>query len=129
LGFEQKVHEGTITTQLVQSVLRQAADRNAKKVTEVNLEIGRLTFLNPEQVRFWFKILTKGTIMEHSRLVIRARAGTVRCSQCHYEGDFRYEDDASFHIPVPTLRCPKCNASVKIVDGKDCVIRRVKMIV
>ena len=123
------MHEGTITTQLVESVLKQAADHEAKRVVEVDLEIGQLAFLNPEQVRFWFELLTKDTIMEHSRLVVEEREGTVRCSKCGYEGGFKYEDDASFHIPMPTLLCPKCDAYVEIVKGKDCIIKRVKMIV
>ena len=129
MRLEWKVHEGTITTQLVQSVLKQAAEHKAKKVVEVDLEIGQLTFLSPEQVKFWFEVLTKGTIMEGSRLVIEERQGTVRCSQCRYEGGFKYEDDVAFHIPMPTLQCPKCDAQVEIVGGKDCIIKRVKMTV
>ena len=123
------MHEGTITTQLVQSVLKQATERKAKKVVEVDLEIGQLTFLNPEQVMFWFETLTKDTILEGSKLVIEDREGTVRCSQCGYEGGFKYEDDSAFHMPMPTLQCPECDAQVEIVGGKDCVIKRVKMIV
>ncbi|MGB9135088.1 MAG: hydrogenase maturation nickel metallochaperone HypA [Candidatus Bathyarchaeia archaeon] len=123
------MHEGTITTQLVQSVLKQATERKAKKVVEVDLEIGQLTFLNPEQVMFWFEMLTKDTILEGSKLVIEDREGAVRCSQCGYEGGFKYEDDSAFHMPMPTLQCPECDAKVEIVGGKDCLIKRVKMIV
>lgn len=123
------MHEGTITTQMVQSVLREADQRKAKKVVEVNLELGQLTFLNPDQVRFWYEMLTKDTIMEGSKLEIEEREGTVRCSQCGYEGGFKYSDNSAFHLPVPTLQCPKCDAPVEIVGGKDCVIRHVKMIV
>jgi hydrogenase nickel incorporation protein HypA/HybF len=129
MRVEKKVHEGTITTQLVQSVLEQAAKRNARKVVEVDLEIGQLAFLNPEQVQFWFEVLTQDTIMQDSKLVIDEQEGTVRCRRCRYEGGFKYEDDAAFHIPVPTLLCPKCDAPVEIVGGRDCIIKRVKMVI
>jgi hydrogenase nickel incorporation protein HypA/HybF len=123
------VHEGSITTQIVENVLKEAKKRKAKKVVEVQLVIGKLTFLNPEQVRFWYEILTKDTIMQSSKLVIEESEGIVRCSNCEYEGDFKYVDDPALHIPTPTLNCPKCNAIVDIVGGKDCLIKNIKMLV
>lgn len=125
----KRVHEGTITTALVKSVLKEAEERKAKKVIEVDVDVGQLTFLNPEQVRFWFQILTKDTILEGSRLVIEEREGVVRCGQCGYEGGFKYADDSAFHLRVPTLQCPRCDAQVEIVDGRDCIVRRVRMLV
>ncbi|MGQ9566093.1 MAG: hydrogenase maturation nickel metallochaperone HypA/HybF [Candidatus Bathyarchaeales archaeon] len=123
------MHEGTITTQVVQSVLQEANKRNAKKVVEVQLVIGKLTFLNPEQVRFWYEILTRETIMADSRLIIEESEGIVKCPKCGYEGDFKYVDDPAMHVPTPTLNCPKCGATVEIVGGKDCLIKNIKMMV
>ncbi len=123
------MHEGSITTQIVESVLREANQRGAKKVVEVDLVIGSLTFLNPGQVTFWYEILTKDTVMEGSKLVIEESEGTVRCAKCGYEGSFKYADDSVFHVPMPTLQCPKCDGIVEIVSGKDCVIKSVKMLV
>ena len=123
------MHEGSITTQIVENVLQEAKRRNAKKVSEVQLIIGELTFLNPEQVRFWYGILTKGTVMSSSNLKIEESKGIVKCPQCGYEGDFRYIDDPALHITTPTLNCPKCNGTVEIVGGKDCLIKNVKMLV
>lgn len=123
------MHEGSITTQIVQSVLQEADKRNAKKVVEVHLVIGKLTFLNSEQVRFWYEILTKDTIMKNSKLFIEESEGTVRCPKCGYEGNFKYEDAPALHVPTPTLKCPKCGETVEIVGGKDCTIRNIKMMI
>ena len=123
------MHEGTITTQLVESVLKEAEERRAKKVIEVCLEIGKLTFLNPEQVRFWYEIITKDTIIEDSRLTISEREGTVQCSRCDYTGDFKYVDDPALHVSMPSLYCPRCDAPVRIVDGRDCIIKHIRMII
>ena len=109
--------------------MKEADRRKAKKVVEVNLAIGLLTFLNPEQVKFWYEVLTKDTIMESSKLVIEESPGAVRCPKCGYEGNFKYVDDPAFHLPMPTLQCPKCEGSVEIVSGKDCVIKNIKMLI
>jgi len=116
-----------MTTQIIESVLKEAQNRGAKRVIEVHLILGSLTFLNPEQVRFWFKVLTKGTIMESSRLRIKRKEGTVRCDKCGYEGDFNYEDDPLYHVLIPTLLCPKCESIVEIVEGKECTIKSIKL--
>jgi hydrogenase nickel incorporation protein HypA/HybF len=123
------VHEGSITTQVVKNVLQEANKRNAKKVVEVQLVIGKLTFLNPEQVRFWYEILTKDTIMKGSRLIIEESEGVVKCPKCGYEGDFKYVDDPAMHVPTPTLNCPKCGGTVEMVGGKDCLIKNIKMMI
>jgi hydrogenase nickel incorporation protein HypA/HybF len=123
------VHEFSVTSQVVRSVLEEAEKRKAKKVTEVHLTIGKLTFLGLEQVRFAYEVLTKGTIMNGSTLIIDEQEGVVKCNQCSYEGGFKYEDDPMYHVPVPTLKCPQCGSVVNIVAGKECTIKSIKMMV
>jgi hydrogenase nickel incorporation protein HypA/HybF len=123
------VHEFSVASQIVQSVLAEAEKRGAKKVTEVDLIVGKLTFLGLEQVRFAFEVLTKDTILEGARLVIEEQEGIVKCSNCGYEGDFKYEDDPLYHVPFPTLKCPKCGSVVEINAGKECTIKSIKMMV
>jgi hydrogenase nickel incorporation protein HypA/HybF len=123
------VHEFSVTSQIVQSVLAEAEKRGAKKVTEVDLIVGKLTFLGLEQVRFAFEALTKDTILEGAKLVIEEQEGVVKCRNCGYEGGFKYEDDPLYHVPVPTLKCPQCGNVVSIAAGKECTIKSIKMMV
>jgi len=118
-----------MTSQIVESVLKEARRHDAKIVLQVRLILGNLTFLNPEQVTFWYRLITKGTIMEKSRLSIQRKEGTVRCQRCEYEGNFSYEDDPLYHIPIPTLLCPRCGNIVEVVNGKECIVKCVKMVV
>ncbi|MFQ6095990.1 MAG: hydrogenase maturation nickel metallochaperone HypA [Candidatus Bathyarchaeia archaeon] len=123
------MHEYSMTTQIVGNVIREAEKREAKKILEVHLVIGGLTFLNSEQIRFWYRALAKGTILEKSRLRIERKEGIVRCSLCGYEGGFKYEDDPLYHVPFPVLSCPRCGGIVQIVEGKECTIKSIKMVV
>ena len=118
-----------MTSQIVQSVLEEAEKGKAKRVTEVHLIIGELTFLGLEQVRFAYEALTKGTILDGSKLVIKAQKGAVKCPNCGYEGGFKYENDPLYHLKMPTLKCPRCRSLVNIVAGKECIIKRIKMMV
>ena len=118
-----------MTSQIVENVLYEAQKHNAKEVAEVHLLIGKLTFLGLEQVRFSYEVLTEGTIMENSKLLIETKDGVVKCGSCGYEGSFNYKDDPIYHVPVPTLQCPKCSGTVEIVGGRECLIKSVKLVV
>ena len=118
-----------MSSQIVETVLGEAAKHNAKEVAEVHLVIGKLTFLGLEQVRFSYKVLTEGTILENSKLLIETKDGVVKCGSCGYEGSFNYEDDPVYHVQIPTLLCPKCGNTVKIVGGRECTIKSVKLAV
>jgi len=116
-----------MTSQIVRGVLEEAEKRKAKKVTEVYVIIGKLTFLGLEQMRFAYEVLTKGTILEGSMLIIDEQEGIVKCSDCGYKGGFKYENDPMYHVPVPTLRCPQCGSAVNIAAGKECTIKSISM--
>lgn len=122
------MHEFSMTTQIVNYVLEEAKKHNAKRVNEVHLIIGKLTFLGIEQVKFAYDLLVKNTIMEGSKLHIEENEGIVKCGNCGYEGSLKYEDDPAYHIPFPTLNCPKCGGVVNIVGGKECTIKRIKLV-
>ena len=78
------MHEFSITTQLVDSVLQELKKYDVKKVNEVYIEIGELTFLAHEQVKFAYEILTKDNILKDSKLVIKERKTVCKCSACSY---------------------------------------------
>jgi hydrogenase nickel incorporation protein HypA/HybF len=117
-----------MTTQIVNHVLEEAKKHNAKRVHEVHLIIGKLTFLGLEQVKYSYNLLVKNTIMEDSKLHIEEKDGVVKCNNCKYTGDIKYEDDPLYHVPTPTLNCPKCGGTVNIVGGKECTIKNIKIV-
>jgi len=122
------MHEFAMTTQIVETALKEAEKHEAKQVKDIYVVIGSLTFLSLEQVRFAFDVLKKDTLLNDANLHIEEKPGYVKCSSCGYEGRLKLEDDPAYHIPVPLLRCPKCEARVEIIEGRECTLRRVKII-
>lgn len=122
------MHEYSATVQLVEAVLREARKRNAKRVVEVHLLIGKLSYFGAEQMQFWYEVLGKDTVLEGSELLIGDEEGEVECKSCGYQGPIQLEEEPHYYIAVPTLRCPKCDSIVKIVRGKDCLIKSIKLV-
>jgi hydrogenase nickel incorporation protein HypA/HybF len=121
------MHEFSRASQIVEAVISEAEKQHAVKVIEVELDIGDLTFLGIEQVRFSYKILTDKTIAKNSKLKINQIPGRGRCDSCGYDGPLSYLDDKQFHIIVPTFNCPQCGKSLSISAGRECVIKRIRI--
>ena len=105
----------------------EAEKQHASKVIEVEVEIGDLTFLGIEQVRFAYKILTDKTIAKDSKLTIKQISGRGRCGSCGYDGPLSHLDDPQFHISIPTFNCPRCEGPLSISGGQECIIKRIRI--
>ncbi|MCG2827466.1 MAG: hydrogenase maturation nickel metallochaperone HypA, partial [Thermoplasmatales archaeon] len=92
---------------------------------EVHLEIGELTFLGHEQMKFAYQILTEKNMLKNSKVIISEKKAKIKCSQCGYNGKIKYDYEPSFHFSLPTFTCPECNSEIDIVEGKECIIRRI----
>ena len=76
------MHELGITQNIVAIVCEQA---KGAKVQRVTLEIGKLSAIMPDAVRFCFDICCKGTVVEGASLEIIEITGLARCRQCGAE--------------------------------------------
>jgi len=120
------MHEFSTMTGIVNAVREVGKKHNASAVTKVILEIGELTFLGEEQLRFAFDVLTKNTEVDGAELVIEKVRPKVRCL-CGYEGDVEYDEKEEFHIQFPILKCPVCGSDVEITSGRECLIRNIEI--
>ncbi len=108
------MHELAIT----QSIVDQVADRMAgRRVTDVDLEIGMLSGVVADSVRFCFDLVTVGTPLEGCSLRIGEPEGRARCEAC----------TTTFGVRDLLLLCPCGSADVRIVSGEQLLIKSVKV--
>ncbi len=122
------MHEFSTMSNIVAAVRGEGRRHNATGITKVLLEIGELTFLGEEQLRFAFDVLTKDTEMDGAELIIEKVMPKVKC-ECGYEGGVEYDEKKEFHIQIPILKCPRCGNTdtVKITNGRECSIKNVEI--
>ncbi len=122
------MHELSVMTQIVDSVLAEAKKRNATRVEAVDLQIGEYTMLGEDQLKFAYEVLSKeNPILKDSDLVIKHVKGRIKCS-CGFEGDVKPSPDSPHKI-VPILECPHCGGIAEIIEGRECVIRNIRMVI
>jgi hydrogenase nickel incorporation protein HypA/HybF len=123
------MHEFSAATSIVETVLRSSQAKGASRVLAVRLEIGELTFLNPEQLTFWIEEGFKETIAERSELHFRRIKPLVRCEDCGQRGDLPVRDDPVFHYSLPIFACPSCGSTHIVIEkGRECLIRKIEIL-
>ena len=76
------MHELAITQEIVDLVCARAAGAKVKRVV---VEIGKLSAVLPDAVRFCFGLCAEGTVAEGARLDILQPPGRARCRSCAAE--------------------------------------------
>jgi hydrogenase nickel incorporation protein HypA/HybF len=122
------MHELSIASSIVDSVLAFAEEDPARKIVKVILQIGELTCVEHEQLSFCYMAITRETPLEDSTVEIETINAEVNCSHCGYEGRPKYWDDALADTCVATLQCPQCGKATEAIRGHECTIRTIRYV-
>ena len=121
------MHEFSVMSQIVKSVMEEARSRRASRVESVALELGEFTMLGHDQLRFAFNVLSKDTILEGAVLDLRTIKGEVEC-RCGFKGEASPSEDSP-HQLAASFECPRCGELARVTGGRDCLIRNISMVV
>lgn len=102
------MHEMSLA-QNVREIIEQAAlDQGFSRVKTVWLEIGRLSCVETEAMRFCFSAAMQGGVAEDARLEVIDTPGRGVCHKCGHEAEIDNVYDA----------CPKCGSyGLQLVAG------------
>ena len=84
--------------------------------------------LGKEQMKFAWEILTGKGPLKGSRLVMVRKPAVIECLKCGHRGGARRPTRAADHLRVPHIACPRCGGEVRIVGGRECIIRSLKAV-
>ncbi len=109
------MHEMSITQSIVEAVTEKLGDA---EVTAVRLEIGKLSGVVVDSVRFCFDLVTDGTTLAGARLEVDEPPGRARCRDCA----------AEFDVADPIVLCPRCDSfDVDVRAGRELRIVSVEV--
>jgi hydrogenase nickel incorporation protein HypA/HybF len=109
------MHELALSSAIVNTVAKHAGGR---RVSTVNLRVGRLRQVVPDTLEFYFEFVARDTVCEGARLIQEVIDARLRCKPCAYEWD----------IEIPAFRCPKCGGSdVEIASGNEFEVESIEV--
>lgn len=109
------MHELSITQSVVNTVLERVPDT---RIASVRLEIGKLSGIVADSVRFCFDLVVAGTLLEGARLDIDEPGGRAHCADC----------DTEFDVDDIIMLCPCGSANVALLTGQELRIRSVEVV-
>jgi hydrogenase nickel incorporation protein HypA/HybF len=108
------MHELALMESLVEAIEAQVPDA---RVTAVRLDVGRLTCVVPDALRFCFEVCTQDTRLAGAVLEVREVPGRVRCRACGAEGE----------LDGPFLVCGCGSGDLDVLQGGDLVVRELEV--
>jgi hydrogenase nickel insertion protein HypA len=128
------MHEYSLASEIADIVVNVGKENHIKKITQINIDVGEFSFIVPEQIVFWLKILSEQdanyNLMRDSQIEFREIKGLIKCSNCNYQGTIPTlsDEDKTMHNLIDvTIRCPKCDSpSTTILQGRDVVVSSIQ---
>jgi hydrogenase nickel incorporation protein HypA/HybF len=108
------MHELAITESVVEAVAERVGDA---KVTRVVLEIGMLSGVLPDALRFCFDFCTEATVLQGAALEIIEIPGRGHCQDCNTE----------VALEGPVALCTCGSANLEFLSGQELRIREVEL--
>ena len=76
------MHELSVTKNILEILLKNAAPNNVSRIVAVNLKIGELSDLEGEWIQHYFDYISKGTVTEGAVIKVERIPVKIDCDEC-----------------------------------------------
>jgi hydrogenase nickel incorporation protein HypA/HybF len=112
------MHELSIIANLFEIMEKKAAEKKAKKITYVKLQVGTLSGVVPELLISAFDIYKKDTLASEAEMEIETVPLRIKCRDCGRETT---KDDY-------ILSCPACSsANLDNLAGTELILEKMEL--
>jgi hydrogenase nickel incorporation protein HypA/HybF len=112
------MHELTVTESILEIVVRHGEQAGAQSITDIHLVIGDLSSIVDDSVKFYWDMLSEGTIAEGAALHFKRIQTEMECLECQQ----RYQPSRG------DLSCPACTSrKVKIISGEEFFVDSIEV--
>jgi hydrogenase nickel incorporation protein HypA/HybF len=110
------MHEVSIAANIVKIVGEELGKNNGKSVNKLHLEVGRLSGVVVESLRFALDVSKNDNFLKNTEIIIDEIPAKVKCRSC----DFEFEADDYYVV------CPKCqNFQLDFLSGRELNIKSI----
>ena len=112
------MHELSIAINIIDNVEVEAKKINAASISDLTIEIGKLSGVVLEALEFAMQIAVKGTILQDTGIIYKIIEARAKCNSCGEE----YIAEDFFSV------CPECsNPYSDIIEGKELKIKKINV--
>ncbi|MFC1517918.1 hydrogenase maturation nickel metallochaperone HypA [Candidatus Margulisiibacteriota bacterium] len=104
------MHELSIIENIFKVIEKAASENDIKKISQVNLKIGKLQQVVPDLLQSAFEVVSKDTLANEAKLVFEEVPVKVKCRSCQKE----------FGVENNIFVCPNCaSGELDLLQGKE----------
>lgn len=112
------MHEMSLAQGVIEAIEAEAGRLDFSRVLGVTLEIGTLSHVDPEALRFGFETVMRDTIADKAALTILTPPGRAQCFGCGSDVEIARRGEG----------CPKCGSYQLVVTaGEDMKIKELEV--
>ena len=112
------MHELSVCLALLDKVMSIAEEREARRVTRIELTVGPLSGIETDLLENAWPIASAGTLADGADFVVDAAPIVVHCSHCDRESSAQSN----------RLVCGHCGAyQTRVVTGEEMILQRVEL--
>lgn len=112
------MHELSIVLNIIDIAESEAAKAGADAVKRIELDIGKLSTVEPMAFDFAWKQAVRNTMLEHAERVTNYVAGLGRCTECGTEFSMKELFDP----------CPACGSFLsEVIRGRELQVRSISI--
>ncbi len=109
------MHELSVSSAIVDTAVRHAEGR---RVTAVQVRLGRLRQVVPSSLAFYFELVARDTVCAGARLDQEVVPAVLRCDACA----------RVWEIDMPFFRCDRCgSADVTVESGEELEVESIEV--
>ncbi|NNF23465.1 MAG: hydrogenase maturation nickel metallochaperone HypA [Rhodobacteraceae bacterium] len=113
------MHEMSLCENIREILEKQARADGFARVNKVWLEVGPLSCIEPEALRFGFDVVMRGSLAEGAALDIASSHATARCLACGHVATVQRRYEA----------CPDCKApGLQVTSGDELKIKKLEVV-
>jgi hydrogenase nickel incorporation protein HypA/HybF len=111
------MHEMSITQAMLDMALEHA---KGQRITDINLQVGRMSGIVPESVEFYFEYLSQGTLAEGATLHFETVPLEMTCVDCGRQADlsdWAYDPPRAIMIEALARGCECGSNNLRVTGG------------
>lgn len=111
------MHEMALTEGIIRVLEEQAQAQRYGRVKTVWLEIGELSTVDPEALRFCFEAISGGTLADGATMEVVRVPGQAFCMHC----------GKTVHVSQRYDDCPDCGGGLHVTGGDEMRIKELEV--
>ena len=120
------MHETVLAQQVVRAVLAEMDQRGASACKVIDIDLGQLEGLNPQDLQAAFDMEAAGTLVDGAVLQVSLVPATAVCPSCQAAKPF--EPPQGHGHEMPRAVCPDCGSALELRGGRGFIVRRATLV-